>query len=150
MKSFHYACLHRSILVLQRYYLLKFIFDVVNRFRNEVLHEERDVHWLVSVYKECYEAVFPGHTRPTLHRSEIYDHLATHAKWLNMVFTRKRHDLLDKKKWLKWVDEVEVLKKRVQEKGGKWGTPMDWGQILNIVDNDDNMDSDTDHSDMVC
>lgn len=102
--------------------VLKFVLDACNRYRYEVPREDRDIHWLVNVYLEDYSTVFKMHERPRLHRSEVYDHFATHAEWLKNVFARK--DSVDRGKWAEWIDEVKHWKKRAKKGGLKWGVPM--------------------------
>jgi hypothetical protein len=102
--------------------VLKFIVDACSRNRQEVPREDRDVHWLVKVYLEDYSSVFKKHEMPRMHRSEVYDHLATHAEWLKKVFARKA--LVDRGKWGDWIEEAKHWKKKAKRAGIKWGIPM--------------------------
>ncbi|KAF8573596.1 hypothetical protein K439DRAFT_948395 [Ramaria rubella] len=120
VNSFHILCFRRSELTLQRYMVYKFVQDVCIRHRNTVLKEDRDVHWLVKLYVEDYAAAFKNHQRPRLHRSEVYDHFAMHAKWLRGIFMKK--PIVDRVKWEEWIEEVKQSKKKAKAAGVHWGT----------------------------
>ena len=122
VNTFQISCFRRSELTLQRYMLLKFIYDTCSRYHNEIPREKRDVHWLVEVYLEDYAAVFGNRQRPRLHRSEVYDHFATHAKWLRKVLRKKA--LVDRTLWEQWMDDSTMLKRKARKRKSKWGARL--------------------------
>ncbi|KAF8520065.1 hypothetical protein JB92DRAFT_1920872 [Gautieria morchelliformis] len=119
VRTFHIGCFRRSELTLRRYYILKFVIDACVRYRNDIPREKRDVHWLVKVYLEDYNAIFQDKQRPRLHRSEVYDHFAMHGEWLGKVFRQKQ--LLDRSLWEEWMDDCTLLKRKARRRKLKWG-----------------------------
>ncbi|KIJ45171.1 hypothetical protein M422DRAFT_30021 [Sphaerobolus stellatus SS14] len=122
VESFHIACFERSESVLRRYMVLAFIFGTITRNRKTVSREERDVHWLVQQYMDDYDRIFPNRLKPTLHRSEVYDHFAIHSSWLKNIFDTS-WDWVNKAKWTDWVEQAEKLKESASD-GNKWGKPI--------------------------